>query len=86
MIECDSCLTGGSAFSEGCCYAKAYSPDFTHAYPLIYELEALNLDSTMRTLRLDVSSGLSTIVNMVNTAPTQALEMGETTNATRVHP
>ena len=33
VIECDSCMTGGGAFTEEKCYTEAYTPEFTHACP-----------------------------------------------------
>ena len=41
---------GGGAFSEERCYVEAYTPEFTHAYPLIHEIEALNLILVVKTL------------------------------------
>ena len=80
MIECDSCWTGGGAFSEERCYAEEYSPDFVQAYPLIHELEALNLVVTLRTLHPDVSAGLG--LNMDKATSAHALKTGRATNAT----
>ena len=82
VIKCDSCLTGGGAFSKEHCYAEEYSLDFIRVYPLIHELKALNLVVAVRTLRPGVSTGLNLIVNKNNAAFAHTLEMGQATDAT----
>ena len=51
-------------------FSEEYGPDFVQAYPLIHELEALNLVIAVRTLRPDVSSSLNFIVKPDKTATT----------------
>ena len=67
---------GGGAFSEERCFAVEYSPGFVHVYPLIHELEALNLVVAVRTLRTDVCASLNLIMNTDNTATAHALGTG----------
>ena len=75
VIECDSCLTGGGGvFSKERCFAEEYNPDFIQAYPLIHELEALNLVVALRTLRPDVCAGLDIVVNTNNAGTGRATD------------
>ncbi len=73
---------GGGAFSEERCFAEEYEPEFVQAYPLIHELETLNLVVAVHTLRPFVCAGLDIVVNTDNSASAHTLGTGPATDVT----
>ena len=69
VIECNSCLTRGGAFTTSRCFAEAYSPAFMAACPAIQELEAVNLLITMRHLVPNNSANIVFLVNATMPPP-----------------
>ena len=55
------------------CYAEAYAPVFTRAFPNIYELEALNLIMVVMSLRPNVCTGANVVVNTDNPVSVYAI-------------
>ena len=43
VIECDSCLTGGGAFSRDHYFSEKYTQEFTAKFRTIHALEAVKL-------------------------------------------
>ena len=79
-IECDSCLTGGGAFSPSHYYAEQYTPAYMTAIPTIHALEAANLVEAIYTLTADAPGGGVVHINTDNSAAAVSLETGKCTD------
>ena len=76
VIECDSCLTWGGAFTTYRCYCEAYTAAFMATFPAIHELEAVNLLVAIRHLVPTNLAGIVLLVNTDNAASAAALSSG----------
>ena len=77
LIECDSCLTGGGAFSPRNYFAEEYEKTFTTRFTSIHALEAVNLVEAVATLRPDPCEGYLISVNTDNQASATSLQTGK---------
>ena len=76
LIECDSCLTGGGAYSPKTYFAEEYDHDFAAKFNTIHELEAINLVEAVASLSPVHPQGLEISINTDNMASACALESG----------
>jgi len=76
VIECDSCLTGGGAFSHTRYFSERYSRKHRETYPTIHELEATNLVAATRFLLPRDPSGILVVINTDNEASSEVLTTG----------
>ena len=77
VIECDSCLTGGGAFSRDTYFAEKYNRAFTARFRTIHALEAVNLVEAVATLCPREKHGRLIRVNTDNQASAVALQSGK---------
>ena len=76
LIECDSCLTEGGAFSPTHYYAERYTSAYMRALPTIHALEAANLVEAVYSLTFDAPEGGVVHINTDNSAAAASLETG----------
>ena len=76
VIECDSCMSGGGAFSPELFYAEQYDYDFTQRFPTIHLLEAANLVEAVASLQPPYPAGIMIVINTDNLASACALQSG----------
>ena len=76
QIECDSCMSGGGAYSPKQYYAEGYDQEFTSRFTTIHALEAVNLVEAVAILRPASGLGMQVIVNTDNQASACTLETG----------
>ena len=76
VIECDSCLTGGGAFSQTHYYAEQYPSAYMRALPAIHALEAANLVKAIYSLTFNTPPGTTVHINTDNMASATSLETG----------
>ena len=81
QIECDSCLSGGGAFSPEHFFHEKYDKDFISRFTTIHSLEAVNLVEAVATLRPQVARGARIVVNTDNQASAQSLQSGKCTDS-----
>ena len=81
VIECDSCLTGGGAFSQTHYYAEQYPTAYTRALPAIHALEAANLVEAIYSLTFNTPPGATVHINTDNMASATSLETGRCSDA-----
>lgn len=76
VIECDSCLTGGGAYSSSHYFAHEYTSEFRSDYPSIHHLEAVNLIAALTHLGPCPGKGATVLINTDNAASAASLETG----------
>ena len=76
IIECDSSLKAGGAFSKTMYYGKEYPMHITQKYTNIAHLEAINLIVAMHELTPDNPDQYNIIINTDNSASQQVLDSG----------
>ena len=76
VIECDSSLIAGGAFSAEKYYAHTYPTRLTDEHRNIAHLEAMNLIVAMRTLAPDHPENYKIVINTDNAASQQVLTSG----------
>ena len=76
VIECDSSLQGGGAYSPTHFYAEHYDLGYTTANPNIAQLEALNLLHAVKHLLPEHPHRFDIVVNTDNMATQQVLSEG----------
>ena len=81
IMECDSCMTGGGAYSSKKYYAEQYTREFTTRFKAIHALEAVNLVEAVATLRPDDCQGFEIRINTDNQASASALQTGRCSDA-----
>ena len=77
IIECDSCMTGGGAFSKTHYFTEKYSTAFTTRFGTIHALEAVNLVEAVTHLAPADASGYLIRVNTDNKASASVLQSGK---------
>lgn len=79
IIECDSSTTGAGGNSGGFCYSWKYTKEHVRRFPVIHQLEAVNVVVAFRSLAHlhDIKSAQVTIMTD-NSASSQVLETGKT--------
>ena len=80
LIECDSCLTGGGAYSQTSYFAEQYTREFTQRFKSIHALEAVNLVEAVASLRPQMSAGMMIKINTDNQASASSLQSGRCTD------
>ena len=76
VIECDSSLTGGGAFSSTHYFAQAYTEQFRSRYKLIHQLEALNIIHALKYLLPPNPNNYKIVLNTDNAASQAILNEG----------
>ena len=76
IIECDSSMKAGGAFSKHLYYGKEYPDHITKTHTNIAHLEAINLVVAMRTLAPTSPDKYKIIINTDNSASQQVLSSG----------
>ena len=76
IIECDSSMKAGGAFSKNHYYGKTYPTDMTSKYTNIAHLEAINLIAAMRALAPNNPHEYNITINTDNSASQQVLASG----------
>lgn len=76
VLECDSTLTGGGAYSRSHFYGIAYGTEILDKKLGIARLEALNLVLALKTLLPGKPHELCVVINTDNAASQQVLEEG----------
>ena len=76
IIECDSSLTGGGAFSPTHYFARKYSVTYLATFKLIHQLEALNVIHALKFLLPPNPNSYLIVVNTDNAATQAILTQG----------
>lgn len=81
-IECDACLSGAGGNSDQNFYIWDYTPDHLRRFPLIHQLEAVNIVVALRTLCINQPRpGEGVTIYTDNQSSSFALSSGVTTDS-----
>lgn len=79
VVECDSSLEGGGGNTQGYCYTWPYTTAYKEAFPVIHQMEAVNILVAYRTLAHRLSSDPRSVLILTdNMASSHALVSGRT--------
>lgn len=79
VIECDSCLHGGGGNTDKWCCTWMYTDGYKERYPIIHQMEAINLLVAYRTLgHVDNDDPANILIQTDNSSSSFALMSGRT--------